>query len=298
MNISKTIHPKWLKWCWLLYINLFSLLGYSQIEFQNLTYQVLDEKLAPIPNVSIHFIDHMVLSATDLSGNFSFPTKLHNLTPEDSISFSAVGYETEITTIADLMELGLVILNEKKHELQEVVVSAKKSRIKYATSGNKRYSDMFYQSWYPHYSYQEKVNNYQIAKHLSFKQDSLFLDRLNFHVHSSSSDSAEFIVEIFEYSNHPSASIGKRLHPAFSKSISIKAGWNEINLTNHLLKIPGDVWVSIQFVPKNWRQPLFYLSSTFFSSHDSAIKPIEDEDWVFIKTNTSIYGVGRKIRRD
>lgn len=263
----------------------------AQIRTSGVSYSIVDEQLHPIPNASVYFPKDDVLSFTDLSGTFTIPPQVQSSNETDSICFSAIGYESECTSLNVLRTSPLIILNEKRINLNEVVISGDKRKSRLKTAGNSRFSKSLYVSW--NKGDPDSINNYQMAKHIGFGKDSVLLDKLFFHIHSNSSDSAEFLIEIFDGT---STKVGKRLFPPINKQIPITTGWNIINLTNHLFYIDKEVWVSIKFIPKKRNQALFYLSSTFLPSNDSAIKPQNQKDWLTISANTSFYIVGRKFK--
>lgn len=247
---------------------------------------VLDTDFNPIPEVMITIPTKDYISTTDLSGLAIFPSFMDELGKKDSVVVSALGYSQIKVAATDLQKLPLVVLEPKRVALKEVEVVEKGKRLKVREAGNSRFSRKLYMDWYAK-DPDPKQKHFQLGKVLSFNSDTVLLQDLFFHVHSSVVDSAR--VEIAGYRVAKNGlPLEKGLFEWEIKS-AIKTGWNKISLREKLLFTPGKILISIRYVPAVHKVPLFNLSGSFFNAGDSYKKTTEKDSWQKVYGNLSLY---------
>lgn len=107
-------------------LKLISLLSYNTIFGQNITGIVINSgNKQPIEFVNIGIVSKNIGTVSDLKGRYSLfiDCRFDN----DSILFSAIGYEPQLIKISDLRDKNenKVLLKEKAYELSEVVIKPK-----------------------------------------------------------------------------------------------------------------------------------------------------------------------------
>jgi len=108
--------------------------------------QVLDsENLFPLPYVNIMVVDHLIGTSTNEEGKFEL--NLQNISGDNKVVFSNLGFENLIISVDSLLKLQRIQMKPSVIVLEEVVIG-KKKKIKYKTLKldkiNKSRSNLFY----------------------------------------------------------------------------------------------------------------------------------------------------------
>ncbi len=279
---------------WLVCVLIFSIpiCLPAQLHTDRHAYYLFDEELQPIHHANIYIASSGYLTQTDLSGYFEIDET--GLNPTDTIFISALGYESMTLSLGDLQTLQGVFLSENRIALHEIEVVAERKKSRYRKAGTTGFSKIFYMEW--NTSGSDSLNNYQIGKLVRFRQDSIFLSSIHFHLNNTAVDSASFLVSAYRIQKDS----GKISETCIAQPVivrtSIVAGWNTIDLAPYLIKIPGMVLVSLQYIPAQRKTPLFFFSTKTLPGNDTFLKPIKNGSWMQSRTCASIYVTGRLVR--
>lgn len=268
------------------YCNL--LLGQSKI--------VVDKQFhRPISFVNIGNPAKKTGTISDEKGVFNSKNFKSNLNSKDSLIISAVGYEKLKISYTDLKLLDTIFLIKKTFNLNELIVTEKIKKSRTLKAGNKHFSKIAYTGFNTATNPNDIL---EIGKQIEFRKDSILVTKLNFHVHSTSSNKATFRINFYEYDDKLNV-IGENFLPKpIIIETNIELGWNSIDLSQHLVKSPKIFIVSMEYIPVNTLNPLFHFSTSLVPAKNTFMKIGSNQSWETTGSNLSLYLSGKHLKHD
>jgi hypothetical protein len=163
---------------------------------------------------------------------------------KDSLTFSYVGFKNLTIKIEDIKsrKLNEFILLEQSTELNEVVISTRKRKIR--KLGTKSYVSMVAGYLWSRENFENR-DIIEHAKYLNIKKPSKILN-LNINLFSVFSDSITFRVNFYTIKDKLP---NKRIHNIILTE-NIKKGWNLFDLKDFDLKFDKPIFITFEYIPK------------------------------------------------
>ncbi|MEQ9373690.1 MAG: carboxypeptidase-like regulatory domain-containing protein [Imperialibacter sp.] len=197
---------------------------------------IIDAKTnEPIPGATVSFPGTNEQLTTDVNGQF---TTRVNRTTADSVVMSALGYRSTGRLLAGWNGTERIALNERYARLNNVLVEE-------AFVGKKVVLGQKHPGWLgPAAFIGGKFG--EAAKQMEVKGDSLFLNKIAFHVSNYSGRPFEFLLDIYDMG--ADGGPGTSLLPGkISVLGSITKGWVEVNMSEHKILVNQTFFVALQW---------------------------------------------------
>ncbi len=218
----------------------FELLS-SQPEWIDLEGVVVDAKTnEPIPGALVSFPGTDEKLTSDFNGQFS--TRINRSTT-DSVIVSALGYKNTGIPVANWNGMERIILEERYARLKDVVVEEDLLGKK-VVLGQKNAGLLSPSSFVAgHFG--------EAAKQMKVRGDSLFLNKIAFHVSNWSGRPFEFLFDVYDQGSDGGP--GVSLLP---KKVSVlgseKKGWVEVNVSSYNIVVNRNFFVALQWTKEEF----------------------------------------------
>lgn len=194
-----------------------------------------------LPYVNIGILEKNIGTASDEQGRFALDLPREH--QQETLTFSAVGYEELSVPVAELrsMQPLVIKLQEKEMQLQEVVVRSRKLRVRrLGVTG--RLSVVWGQP-----EQKEGHDIYEFANFINVKGRETELLSAHFYLTSSKLDSALFRINLYkDRGGFP----GERLvEKSIVQRLSAKEGWVSINLESFSVYTDDNFFLGIEYLP-------------------------------------------------
>jgi hypothetical protein len=197
---------------------------------------VVDAKTKePIPGAMVAFPGTNERLTTDLNGEFT--TRI-NRTTTDSVVVSALGYRSDGLSVVDWSGTERIVLNERYARLDNVLVGE-------AFVGKKVVLGQKHPGWFGASAFIDGHFG-EAAKKMEVREDSLFLNKIAFHVSNYSGRPFEFLLDIYDMGANggPGASLLPR---KISVLGSTTKGWVEVNMSEYNILVNQAFFVALQW---------------------------------------------------
>jgi hypothetical protein len=213
----------------------------DQPDWLDITGLVVDAKTnEPIPGATVAFPATNEQLITDANGQFT--TRI-NRTTTDSVVVSALGYRSTGRLLAGWNGVERIMLTERYARLSDVLVE-ERSLGKKVVLGQKHAGLLPTSSFIDgHFG--------EAAKKMEVKDDSLFLNKIAFHVSNNSRRPFEFLLDIYDLGvdGGPGASL---LSSKVSVLGSEKEGWVEVNMSSYNIVVNRTFFVALQWTKEEF----------------------------------------------
>ncbi len=253
-------------------IGLISVIAYSQQE--TLSGKVLNlENSEPLAYVNIGIKNKTVGTVSDKNGLFKLILN-DKVTSKDTVVFSYVGFKTKKYLISELNKLiDAIVLQPKNVELDEVVLSTKKIKLKSKKIGRTSKGLGLMHSNF--YTYNEKGVDDRLSKEKGMKfkmRRNCHIKDLNFNITSNDFKSLKFRVNFYKIKD------GLPTHLIIQENIIFEIkdnflGWFTVNLEPYeiyLAEKVEEIAVTIQWlesVKSNEKSKYFAISTASLPTH-------------------------------
>lgn len=183
---------------------------------------------------------------------------------KDSLTFSYVGYKNLTIKIEDIKskKQNEFILLEQPTELNEVIISARKRKIR--KLGTNSYVSMVAGYLWSRENFENK-DIIEHAKYLNIKKPSRILN-LNMNLFNVFADSITFRINFYTVKDKLP---NKRIHNIILTE-KIKKGWNLFDLESFDLKFDQPIFITFEYIPKTAEEPC-RISGQFFGKSTKRI---------------------------
>jgi hypothetical protein len=221
--------------------------SFSQVTVRGKLLSQPDNK--PVPFANIGIINKNVGTISNEDGTFSIriPDELKN----DTLIFSALGYEKRILPVADLSpsKEHVLYLIEKAIELQAVTVTGRKEKAKTFELGNRYFRGGFLlaDSVYAGASMALLIRN----AYPSFHEDlvyPVYLKSARVRIFKSNVQSFRFRVRLYEKDSLTGKPGKDFLHQSVIMESDMRKGWLEFDLSKLNLKIEKDFFIAFEWI--------------------------------------------------
>lgn len=192
----------------------------------------------PVVYVNIGFPNQGLGTVSKEKGVFtlSAPDAYHG----QNLVFSHVGYIKKDVSWEELKKLDTIFLKQKEVVLGEVLVKAKKTKVK--RMGIVTHSPLLYGT-----TQNEKGDIVELAQKINASDKEVLLKNANIYLQSVYGDSA--VVRINFYKATEEGPGEHLIHQQFLEKRIIKEGWQTFNLSEYNLLLNEDFYVSFEFLP-------------------------------------------------
>jgi len=238
---------------------LISAINYAQ---SNIKGKVIDaETKSELPYANIGIQGTSIGTVSDKNGNFNLNLK-KNLSSNDTLQFSFIGYKTNSIPISSLLNKENVVeLIPQEDQLSEVFISSKKPKEK--TIGRNHLGTGTF--WFNFYIRDEEQND-RLGRELGMKfslSGDYRLKNLNFYIGSNEYNSVKFRLNIYKLDNNIPTKLLNNKDIIFEVG-DLQTEWFKFDLTDYniyLEKELGDFAVTIQWLSSEKKNS----DSKFFS---------------------------------
>ena len=233
-----------------------------------------------IPFVNIGIKGKNLGTTSDLEGNFKFA--LNSTIMNDTLTFSCVGFQSVLLPISSLQpdKVNVIVLSEKIKELNEVVVTTKKMRIKKV--GTKSYNPLVWGS----VESTDTRDILEVGKTIKVKKPSEVL-KASIYLRGVNIDTATFRVNFYKIQDDLPAD--RLIEQNILVRQKIKDGWLHIDLSPYQIYVKEDFFVSLEFLPQAQTEKIsFYYGATMAGS--SLSRTVSLGSWEkFVGASLSMY---------
>lgn len=224
---------------------------------------------SPIPYASIGVLGKSIGTVANSSGEFVLPVKQDQLTANDKLAFSCVGYESAELQIGDVKKGNLLIkLKPQVVEIEEVKVLANKLKKKVLGKNDREYF-----THYNFYSMQDTAAHDRLGREVGNiikLNHTCFLNDFNVYMGWSDFTSVKFRVNVYEVVN---GLPGKSL---LQENIIFEVkgknpGWVKVDLKEYNIRLEGHDKVAVTV---QWLESVKQKESNRFLSVPIAVSPV------------------------
>ena len=225
------------------------------------------ENSEPLPYVNIGIKNKTVGTVSNNNGLFKLSLN-DKVTSKDTVIFSYIGFKTEKYLVSELNKITEpILLHSKNMELDEVVVSSKKIKLKSKKIG--RTSKGLGLTHMNYYSYYEKDVDDRLSKERGMKlkiRRNCHIEGLNFKITSNDFTSLKFRVNFYKTENGLPTELLVKENIVFEIKDNF-LGWFKVDLEPYKIYLKKDVEevaVTIQWlesVKKNEKSKYFAIST-------------------------------------
>lgn len=247
----------------------FNTISYAQSTIQG---KVIDsETKSELPYVNIGIPGTKIGTVSNQTGNFKL-YKVEGVSQlNDSLTFSYIGYKSEIIPISDFSEGNIQIeMTPEVSQLEEVVLGNKRPKRKSIGRDHKGTGTM----WYNFYTAGEKQDD-RLGKEMGMKfglKGDYRVKSLNFYIGNNEYNSVKFRMNIYRVEDNIPVELINKENIVFEVG-SINSDWYILNLDDYniyLEKELGEIAVTIQWLESEKKTP----KSKFFSI-PAGINPLD-----------------------
>ena len=224
-----------------------------------------------IPFVNIGIKKKNIGIAADVNGDFVLRLKDENA--NDSLTFSAVGYQERSFLIKTIITTKKreFILNEKTTSLREVVISSKALKVK--KLGTTSRNPFLYGT------VQTRSSNdiSEFAKLIKTNNKNSEVLSATLYLQSSKIDSATFRINFFENAD---GKPGPRIiEKSIIKRLPLNKGWTTIDLEPYGIHINKDFFISFEYLPDSSHQEKYLFSYGGAFGSGTLTRQVSLGDW-------------------
>ncbi|NMH89113.1 carboxypeptidase-like regulatory domain-containing protein [Flavivirga algicola] len=275
-------------------IGLISVIAYSQQE--TLSGKVLNlENSEPLAYVNIGIKNKTVGTVSDKNGLFKLILN-DKVTSKDTVVFSYVGFKTKKYLISELNKLiDAIVLQPKNMELDEVVLSTKKIKLKSKKIGRTSKGLGLMHSNF--YTYNEKGVDDRLSKEKGMKfkiRRNCHIKDLNFNITSNDFKSLKFRVNFYKIKDGLPTDLIIQENIIFEIKDNF-LGWFTVNLEPYeiyLAEKVEEIAVTIQWlesVKSNEKSKYFAISTASSPTHTAFFREKAMDSWNKGGQNLSFY---------
>lgn len=253
------------------------------------------ENNAPLPYVNIGIAKKAVGTVSDKNGFFSLSLNA-NITQKDSVTFSYVGYRTKTYATSELNDKNnLILLHPENVELDEVVVSSKKIKLKPKKIG--RSSKGLGLTHMNFYSYNEKDVDDRLSKEVGMKlkiKRNCHIKDLNFKITSNDFTSLKFRVNFYKLIDGLPSNLIINKNVVFEVNNNF-LGWFKVNLEPYEIYLKDKtetIAVTLQWlesVKGNKKSKYFAISTAASPLHTAYYRKKTMDTWSTSGQSLSFY---------
>ncbi len=212
---------------------------YCEIYGQVIKGQIIDSKTnEPVEYVSIGIINTPYGAITDDKGYFEFESKNQELS--STVRVSMIGYESQIFSIADLLQKDLkIVMVGIVYGINEVVITPTEER----TVGTKGFNR--FQGWSGWGGLQVR-KGYEIGIKLDLGEKPVKIKSLNIMLHRQAFDTSFFRLHIRAIKD--TLILDELLKENIIISISNESGWANIDLEHFNLILTGEIGLTLEWL--------------------------------------------------
>jgi len=233
---------------------------------------------APLEFVNIGFLNKDIGATTTTSGHFIMSYKTDQITEEDVLQISFLGYETRRLSFNQLKRLSAkpvtIALTPSAFSLGEIILKSTPREKK--TIGHTAFTAASMGYW----EGKEALGG-EIASVIRIKKEKTKLHRLSFNILQNNSDSLRVRVKIYDYDGgEPTIDLTEQ---DIVHTITKKKGLESISLEAYNIKVDNDVLISIELVEAFGPRIYFSLSASAYGGM-SFIREKNHPYWMIQKT--------------
>ncbi|RAU82374.1 carboxypeptidase-like regulatory domain-containing protein [Pontibacter arcticus] len=194
----------------------------------------------PYVNIGIRNKNTGTISAE----NGSYTLKLQQEFSEDTLTFSAIGFEVQKVPVKQLATQQSIALKEKTTNLKEVVVTSRKTRLKKLGITGRLPG-----VWgAPMQNVDKERDVYEYANLIPVKKYPVEVLSAHFYLASSKLDSAVFRVNFYKNAQGQPGEL--LVEKSIVQKLTTKDGWVKVDLEPHQIYASEDFFLGIEYLPE------------------------------------------------
>lgn len=253
------------------------------------------ENNEPLPYLNIGIANKTVGTVSDKNGLFNLDLN-DKITPEDTIIFSFIGFKTEKYLVSELRnQKGSILLQPKNTELEEVVITSKKIKLKHKKIGRTTKGLGLMHSNF--YSYYEKDVDDRLSKERGMKfkiRKNCHIQHLNFNITSNDFKSLKFRVNFYKIENGLPTDLIVQKNIVFEIKDNF-LDWFKVDLEPYDIYFKEEteeIAVTIQWlesIKENKKSKYFAISTASSPTHTAYFREKAMDSWTKGGQNLSFY---------
>jgi hypothetical protein len=183
-------------------------------------------------------------TVSDANGRFRL--RLTNVSPQDTVAISYVGYQTLFVTVTQLVEIssvGPVILEPADIQMETIVVTSSQRR-KTQTFGSRGVNPIAF-------GIVQSADLSDIAEcgqRMNFPEHGARAQSFNLYLREVHTDTVTFRLNFYKYDGEPLAE--RAFHSELIFRRKINRGWLRLDLSEFDIWLKGDILATIEFLPE------------------------------------------------
>lgn len=248
-----------------------------------------------LPYVNIGIADKTIGTVSNENGLFKFDLN-EKITSKDSVIFSFIGFKTEKYLVSELSnQRNTILLQPQNTELEEVIVTSKKIKLKHKKIG--RTSKGLGLTHSNFYSYYEKDVDDRLSKERGMKfkiRKNCHIQDLNFNITSNDFKSLKFRIYFYKIENGLPTDLIIQKNIVFEITDNF-LGWFKIDLEPYEIFLKEDIEeiaVTIQWlesVKADKKSKYFAISTASSPTHTAYFREKAMDSWSKGGQNLSFY---------